>query len=153
MERHKHNTFKEFREFAFKGNVIDLAVGVVIGAAFQKIVTSVVDGLFMPLISLFLPSGNWRDYTVHIWKAQVKVGNLLGSTLDFVIVALVLFFVVKRLLEHLKRHDPAPPVEETRECPACLEKIRKQARRCKFCTEAVEPVAEKKVEEPKPATA
>ncbi len=133
------NTLKEFRDFAFKGNVVDLAVGVVIGAAFGKIITGVVDGLIMPLVGLLLPSGHWREFVVHVGRAEVKVGNLLGIMLDFVIVAFVLFLVVQQIIKHLRHHDPAPPVDESRECPACLEKIQKKARRCKFCTEIVEP--------------
>lgn len=137
----KSSTLKEFREFAFKGNVIDLAVGVVIGAAFQKIISAIVDGLIMPVVSLLLPSGQWREYVVRVWKADIKVGSLLGNTLDFIIVAVVLFLIVKRLLHHQKKHDPTPPTpaEESRDCPACLEKIPKKARRCKHCTEIVEP--------------
>jgi large conductance mechanosensitive channel len=138
----KSSTLHEFRAFAFKGNVIDLAVGVVIGAAFQKIITGIVDGLIMPLVSLLLPPGQWREYVVHIWKAEIKLGSLLGHLLDFIIVAFVLFLVVKRLIQHKQKHDPPPPPppEECRDCPACHEKILRKARRCKFCTEVVEPV-------------
>jgi large conductance mechanosensitive channel len=138
MDLQKSSTLGEFRAFAFKGNVIDLAVGVVIGAAFGKIITAIVDGLIMPLVSLLLPHGNWREYVVHAGRAEIKVGSLLGNTLDFVIVAFVLFLVVTRLVHH-KKDAPAPPVEESRVCPACLEKIPKKARRCKHCTEIVEP--------------
>jgi large conductance mechanosensitive channel len=137
--RPKSSTLREFREFAFKGNVVDLAVGVVIGAAFQKIISAIVDGLIMPVVSLLLPSGQWREYVVRIWKAEIKVGSLLGNSLDFLIVAFVLFLIVKRFLRHQQKHDPAPPAEECRDCPSCLEKIRKGARRCKHCTEIVEP--------------
>jgi large conductance mechanosensitive channel len=135
----KSSTLKEFRAFAFKGSVVDLAVGVVIGAAFQKIISATVDGLIMPIVGLALPHGRWREYVVHIWSAEIKVGSLLGNTLDFLIVAFVLFLVVKRIIHHQKKNDPAPPPEECRECPACFEKILKKARRCKHCTEPVEP--------------
>lgn len=136
----RSNTLKEFRAFALKGNVIDLAVGVIIGAAFGKIVTGIVDGLIMPLVGLLLPGGRWREFVVHVGRAEVKVGNLLGLSLDFIIVAFVLFLVVNRLLAHYRHHDAAP-APDTRECPACLEQILKKATRCKFCTERVEPVA------------
>jgi large conductance mechanosensitive channel len=139
MDSPKQSTLGAFRDFAFKGNVVDLAVGVVIGAAFGKIVTGLVDGLIMPLVGLLLPSGHWREFVVHVGRAEVKVGNLLGLTLDFVIVAFVLFLVVQRIINHLKHHDPAPADATFRDCPACLEKIQKKARRCKFCTEVVEP--------------
>lgn len=142
LPRHRSSTLKEFREFAFKGNVIDLAVGVIIGAAFGKIVTGIVDGLIMPLVGLLLPGGRWREFVLNIRGAEVKLGNLLGLTVDFLIVAFVLFLVVKRLMGHLRDHDASPPPDKCRECPACHEKILKKARRCKFCTEVIEPIEE-----------
>jgi large conductance mechanosensitive channel len=138
---HGSKTMKDFRDFAFKGNVVDLAVGVIIGAAFGKIVTGIVDGLIMPLVGLLLPGGHWREFVVHVGRAEVKVGNLLGLTLDFIIVAFVLFLVVNKLLAHYRHHDAAPTPDNSRECPACFEKILTKATRCKFCTEHVEPVA------------
>src|SRR5688500_9216690 len=68
MDSPKQSTLGAFRDFAFKGNVVDLAVGVVIGAAFGKIVTGLVDGLIMPLVGLLLPSGHWREFVVHVGR-------------------------------------------------------------------------------------
>jgi large conductance mechanosensitive channel len=119
---------KDFREFAFKGNVVDLAVGVIIGASFGKIVTGVVDDLIMPLVGVMLPGGDWRAATVHVGAAQLKVGHLIGAALDFLIVAIVLFLVVSQIVQRM--HKPAP-TPETRVCPGCLESVAKEATRCK----------------------
>ena len=87
---------KEFREFAVKGNALQLAVAVVIGTAFTKIVTAVVDDLLMPLMNAVLPGGTWREFTVS--PLQFRVGHLIGAVVDFLLIALVLFLVVKKLL-------------------------------------------------------
>jgi large conductance mechanosensitive channel len=121
---------KEFKTFALKGNAVDLAVGVVIGAAFGKIVSALVDDLIMPLVGALLPGQEWRDFTLTPLK--FKVGHLLGSVLDFVIIAAVLFVLVQKFLGMLRRNEPAPPT--TRDCPECLEKVPLTARRCRACT-------------------
>jgi large conductance mechanosensitive channel len=97
---------KEFKEFALKGNVLDLAVGVIIGAAFGKIIASFVNDIIMPLINPLIPSGDWRTMEVG---PGVKIGSFLGTTLDFLIIALVIFFVVKGI-NNLKRKEEAKPV-------------------------------------------
>ena len=96
---------KEFKEFAMRGNVIDLAVGVIIGAAFGKIVSSLVNDIVMPLINPMMPGGDWRTMEVG---PGVKLGVFLGTILDFVIVAFVIFLVVKTV-NHLKRKEEAKP--------------------------------------------
>ena len=131
--------FKEFREFAFKGNVVDLAVAVMIGAAFGKIVEGVVRDVVMPLVGLAIPGGNWRtaSITLRAGKDPVRYGDLLGLVIDFFIIAFVLFLVISAINRMKKKPAPTP---ETRECPACLETIPKAARRCKHCTEVITPV-------------
>lgn len=127
--------WKDFREFAVKGNVIDLAVAVVIGGAFGKIVSAIVADLIMPLIGAVMPAGDWRAWTVT--SLNLKVGDVLGAVIDFLIIALVLFLFVNKLMKALKK--PAPPGEATtKECAECLEVIPLKARRCKACT-AVQP--------------
>jgi large conductance mechanosensitive channel len=96
---------KEFKEFAMRGNVIDLAVGVIIGAAFGKIVSSFVNDLVMPLINPIMPGGDWRTMEVG---PGVKLGSFLSVTVDFVIIAIVVFLVVKTV-NHLKRKEEAKP--------------------------------------------
>lgn len=96
---------KEFREFAMRGNVIDLAVGVIIGAAFGKIINSMVNDIVMPLLNPVMPGGDWR--TMEIGPG-VKIGSFLATTLDFVVVAFVLFLFV-RGMNRLKKKEEAKP--------------------------------------------
>ena len=97
--------WKEFKAFAMRGNVIDLAVGVIIGAAFGRIVTSFVNDITMPLINPVMPGGDWRTMEVG---PGVKLGSFLSAALDFVIVAVVIFLVVKTI-NSLKRKEEAKP--------------------------------------------
>lgn len=122
---------KEFRAFLNRGNVVDLAVAVVIGGAFGKIVTAVVDDLVMPLVNAILPHGNWREFEVSPLK--FRIGALAGTLVDFLIVALVVFIVMVKLATLPKKK---PPVEgpATKQCPECLENVPLAARRCRACT-------------------
>jgi large conductance mechanosensitive channel len=97
---------KEFKEFAMRGNVMDLAIGVIIGAAFGKIITSFVNDIVMPLINPLIPGGDWRTMEVG---PGVKIGAFVGTVLDFLIIAFVIFMVVKTL-NRLKRKEEAKPV-------------------------------------------
>ena len=105
---------KEFREFAMKGNVIDMAVGVIIGAAFGKIVTSLVEDLVMPPLGFLIGGVNFSDLSANLGvdpagkEVVLKYGNFLQITFQFLIVALVLFMVI-RTLNKLKKPDPAAP--------------------------------------------
>jgi len=136
----------DFRKFAFKGNVIDLAVGVVIGAAFGKIVSALVADLIMPVVALVLPGGDWRAAGLVLRRAPdpkddvvIKYGDFLGSVLDFSIVAFVLFLLISRIVKaaegKLVRKDEPPPA--TKECPFCFEIVPTKATRCKGCTSAL----------------
>src|SRR5258706_10911920 len=119
---------KDFKAFAVKGNVVDLGVAVMIGGAFGKIVTAVVDDVVMPAVGGIIPGGEWRTWTVT--PLQLKLGHLIGSILDFTVIATVLFVVVVKLMGALARKD-AP---NTRTCPECLETVPLAARRCRACT-------------------
>lgn len=133
---------KEFREFAMKGNVVDLAVGVVIGASFAKIVSALVADIVMPLVALVLPSGDWRAGGIVLRQAAdakdnviLKYGDLLGAMLDFVVVAIVLFIVVTKIVKAAEaRLLKGPAAPTTKECRFCLENIPVKATRCKACT-------------------
>jgi len=138
------NLLSDFKKFAFKGNVVDLAVGIVIGGAFGKIVTALVSDFIMPLVSMVMPSGDWRASGFIVKEAAdpkdnvvLKYGDFLGVTLDFLIVAFALFLVVSKLIKtmetKLSRSD-SNKVPETKECSFCLETIPFKAKRCKFCT-------------------
>ena len=140
--------WKEFKEFAVKGNAIDLAVGVIIGAAFGKIVTSVVDDLLMPPLGMVLGNLNFADYYVPLSnkitpgmsldaakKAGLPVfayGNFITVVINFLIVAVCIFLMV-RALNRMKRPNPdAKPV--VKDCPACTMSIPIKAVRCPHCT-------------------
>ncbi|HET7180071.1 MAG TPA: large conductance mechanosensitive channel protein MscL [Chryseosolibacter sp.] len=98
---------KEFKEFAMRGNVVDLAVGLIIGAAFGKIVTSVVNDLIMPIVNPLIPGGDWRTMEVG---PGIKIGSFLGTLLDFIIVAFAIFFIVKGINRLKKKEEAKPPV-------------------------------------------
>jgi large conductance mechanosensitive channel len=122
---------KEFKAFAVKGNVIDLAVAVVIGAAFTKIVNAIVSAMVMPLIGRVMPSGSWATYTL----GGMQLGVVLDAIIQFVVVALVLFVVVVKFMGAMqKKEAEAPPPPSTKKCAECLEDIPLAARRCRACT-------------------
>ena len=140
---------KAFREFAVKGNVIDLAVAVIIGAAFGKIVTSFVEDIIMPIVGLLTgkvnfvdkfivlsnPHGAPLDSLVDAKKAGAAViayGNFFNVTINFVIIVFVVFLMVKQI-NRLKR-EPTPATPNTKECPFCISPIALTATRCPHCT-------------------
>ena len=128
--------FSDFKTFAFKGNVIDLAVGVVIGGAFGKIVSAVVSDLVMPLANALLPQGDWRK-----WEAtplHFRVGDFIGTVIDFLIVSFVVFFVMVKVVGMAARKTSiAAAPAATKTCGECLETVPAAAKRCKFCTSAL----------------
>ena len=98
---------REFREFAVKGNVVDLAVAVIIGAAFGKIVASLVNDIVMPLVGTLLGGINFTDLAVQVGQANIQYGKFLQTCVDFVIIALAIFLAVK-VINRLKRAEPPP---------------------------------------------
>jgi large conductance mechanosensitive channel len=98
---------KEFREFALRGNVIDLAVGLIIGAAFGKIVTSVVNDLIMPVLNPAIPGGDWRLLEVG---PGIKLGSFIGTLVDFLFIAFAVFIIVKAI-NRMKKKEEAKPTE------------------------------------------
>ena len=123
---------KEFREFAMRGNVMDLAVAVIIGGAFGKIVTSLVNDVLMPLIGLILGGINFSEQAFVVGEATVKWGAFLQSIIDFIIVAFVIFMLV-RTMNRFKKPAPAP-APTTKDCPHCFTSIPLKATRCPNCT-------------------
>jgi large conductance mechanosensitive channel len=144
---------KDFREFAARGNVIDLAVGVIIGAAFGKIVASAVNDVIMPPIGMALGRVDFTNLFVALdgvayasleeaKKAGAPViayGQFVNTIVEFLIVAAVVFMMVRQL-NRLKTPEPAPPTPDARDCPFCLSRIPAKARRCPHCTAEVQPV-------------
>jgi large conductance mechanosensitive channel len=126
---------KEFKEFALRGNVIDLAVGVIIGGAFGKIVSSLVGDVLMPLIGLVSGGINFSGLAFTVGNATVKYGAFLQSVVDFLIVAFVVFLLI-RSINRMKKPAPAaaPAEPTTRECPYCFTTISIKATRCPHCT-------------------
>ena len=122
---------KEFREFAMRGNVMDLAVGVIIGAAFGKIVTSFVDDLIMPLVGLFTGGVDLSERVLRMAGAELRWGAFVQNIIDFLIVAFIVFLIV-RAMNRLKRNEPTTPT--TKECPYCFATIPLKAARCPNCT-------------------
>ncbi|WP_243383569.1 large conductance mechanosensitive channel protein MscL [Geothrix alkalitolerans] len=121
----------EFKAFIMKGNVVDLAIAVVVGGAFGKIVTAFVDGLVMPLVSYVLPANiKWEEWIL----GKFRIGSVLGATINFLIIALVVFLVLVKFLGRFMKKEEAPAVPTTKECPACLEQVPLKATRCKHCT-------------------
>jgi len=149
---------KEFKEFAMKGNMIELAIGVIIGGAFGKVVTSIVNDVVMPPIGLLLGRVNFSELfislngTSYASLAEAKeaaaptlnYGLFINNILDFLIVALVIFMVVKQLNRFRKKQEEKPePKKSTAECPECLSEIPEKATRCKYCTAKLEPAFDK----------
>ena len=126
--------WKEFKAFIMRGNVVDLAVAVIIGGAFGKIVSSLVNDIIMPLIGLIVGGIDFTGLTFTIGKANVTYGNFINNILDFIIIALVIFLMIKGI-DSLKK-KPAPVVAEpvTKECPYCISTIPIKATRCPNCT-------------------
>ena len=161
----KNKTLGEFKKFIAKGNVMDMAVGIIVGGAFQKIVTSFVNDLIMPLVGMFTGGANFTDQFVilnlpeGVEKAQVtslavakelgvatfNYGAFITTVLDFLIIAITVFFLVKAInkiresAEKLKKEEEVAPAAEpaaptTKKCPFCCTEIAIEATRCPHCT-------------------
>jgi len=145
--------WKEFKEFAMRGNVIDMAVGVIIGGAFGKIVTSFTNDILMPPIGLLLGKVDFSNLFLDLsgaaypsladakkaGAATVNYGLFINNVIDFVIVAFVLFIMIRQINRFLAPAPPPPGEPTTKECPYCLSVIALKARRCAHCTSQLEP--------------
>jgi large conductance mechanosensitive channel len=123
---------KEFKAFVMRGNVLDLAVAVIIGGAFGKIISSLVNDVLMPLIGLLLGGINFSDKSFTVGAAIVKWGTFVQSIIDFLIIAFVIFLIIKAANAAKKAPPPADPT--TKECPHCFTTIPIKATRCPNCT-------------------
>jgi large conductance mechanosensitive channel len=130
---------KEFRSFILRGNLVDLAVAVVIGAAFTAVVNAMVKDLVTPVIAAIGGKPNFDALAFTINGSRFAYGDFINALLTFLIVAAVVFFlVVKPVNALLDRFKPEPKIDqETRECPECLSDIPVAAKRCAFCTSPV----------------
>ena len=141
---------EEFKKFAMRGNVVDMAVGIVIGAAFGKIVTSFVKDVLMPPIGKLMGGVDFSNLFVNLGEgsyatlaaaqeagaATVNYGVFINTVLDFVIVAFAIFLVIKAM-NKMKAEEPAK-APDTKTCPHCLSDVPIGAKRCKFCTSELE---------------
>lgn len=131
--------WKEFKEFISKGNVIDLAIGLIMGSAFTAIVTAVVDGILMPIISGLTAGVDYEDLTVNFFGAKLQIGSVINAIITFLIISLFLFLIVKALNKAKKEEV----VEETTKvCPHCKSEIDIEATRCPHCTSKLEGFSE-----------
>ena len=133
---------QEFKQFVLRGNVIDLAVAVVIGAAFGAIVTSLVENIITPIIGALGGQPDFSGLSLTLNGSQILYGAFLNALISFLIIAAVIFFaVVKPMNAMLTRMRTEPtPDPLTRKCSQCLSEIQVGARRCPFCTQEVEPM-------------
>ncbi|MBR0118757.1 MAG: large conductance mechanosensitive channel protein MscL [Eubacterium sp.] len=136
----KKGFIAEFKEFALRGNVVDLAVGVIIGAAFQAIVNSLVDDILSPLLGLVL-RGDFDSLALNLFDGAVSIryGAFFMAIINFVIMAFVIFLIVKginTLRNRGKKNIPADPTEKT--CPFCQSQISIKATRCPHCTSVLD---------------
>jgi large conductance mechanosensitive channel len=141
---------KEFREFAMKGSVVDMAIGIMIGGAFGKIITSVVGDILMPPLGLILGKVDFSNLFIDLsgkgfasladakkaGAATLNYGLFINTVIDFTILAFVLFLLIRQVN---RMRAPAPAAPTTRPCPYCLSEIPLQARRCGHCTSEVVP--------------
>ena len=163
---------KEFKEFALRGNIMDLAVGVIIGGAFQKIVTSLVNDIIMPALSLITGKVDYSNLSFTVGDISIKYGSFLTAIIDFIIIALSIFIMIKYInkmqskldeinekgKENVKRSKWFKKIEEkipvkeeveikqeptTKICPFCYSEINYKATRCPNCTSILEEKQEK----------
>ena len=163
---------KEFKEFALKGNIMDLAVGVIIGGAFQKIVTSLVNDIIMPALSLITGKVDYSNLSFTVGDISIKYGSFLTAIIDFIIIALSIFIMIKyinkmqskldeinekgkenvKISKWFKKIEEKIPVKEeveikqeptTKICPFCYSEINYKATRCPNCTSILEEKQEK----------
>lgn len=144
--------WKEFKQFILRGNVVDLAIGIILGGAFGKIVTSLVNDVIMPPIGLLLAKVNFSNLFINLGKTPytsladaqaagaptINYGLFINTVINFLIVSLVIFWVVKAI-NRLNQQEKTAEIT-TRECPHCLSQIPRKAHRCPHCTSEVDPV-------------
>lgn len=145
---------KEFKEFALKGNVMDMAIGVIIGGAFQKIVTSLVNDIIMPAIAIFTGKVDFSDLIFTIGNSSIKYGSFITTIVDFLIIAFSIFIAIRvitklndrtkenmekmaknnKFLKNKKKKEEPKPEPITKICPYCLSEINIKATKCPHCT-------------------
>ena len=128
--------FEEFKKFISKGNVMDLAVGVIIGGAFQAIVNSLVNDIIMPLLGIITGGLDFSSLAITVGDAQIMFGSFISAIINFLLMALVLFMVIKAMnkAKELTEKPKEPEAPTTKKCPYCQSDIPIAAVRCPHCT-------------------
>ena len=150
--------FKEFREFAVRGNLVDMTIGFTVGAAFGRIATSLVNDILMPPIGLLLKKVDFVNLYINLsgtpygtlaeakeaGAATINYGVFLNTVMNFLVVTIVVFLLVREMNRVRRRQQaaPPPPAPTTRDCPYCLSKVPLAATRCAFCTSDLAPAVE-----------
>jgi large conductance mechanosensitive channel len=144
---------KEFKEFAMRGNVLDMAIGIVIGVAFGKIVTSFVTDVLMPPIGKLLGQVDFASLFINLSETDyatlaeaqeagaptINYGIFLNTVLDFVIVAFAIFLLIRQVNRRKRKQEAPPPEPTTRDCPFCFSAVSLKATRCAHCTSELKP--------------
>lgn len=133
---------KEFKEFISRGNVMDMAVGVIIGGAFTAIVNSLVNDMLMPLLSLLTGGFDFSALSIALGEgeeaATVNYGSFISAVINFLLIALVIFLMIKAINKVSRKKKEDVPAPTTKECPFCKETIALDATRCPHCTSVIE---------------
>ena len=139
----KPSILQEFKDFILRGNVVDLAVAVVIGAAFGVVIAALVKDIITPIIAAIFGKPDFSSLSFTIHKSHFLYGDFINAIITFVTVAAAIFFLVVKPLNYLterRRRSVAEPDSTDRQCPECLSTIPKAATRCAFCTAQVAPL-------------
>jgi large conductance mechanosensitive channel len=131
----------EFKAFAFRGNLLDLAAAVILGIAFAAVVDALVGGILLQIVAAIFGQPNFDGLTFGLGDAHIRYGLFLTASVNFLVVAVVLFFVVRAVNRIMRPRGAPTEPPETRECPYCYSVIPLAATRCSACTSAVEPVS------------
>lgn len=138
------SVLKEFKDFAMRGNVIDMAVGIIIGGAFGKIISSLVNDVIMPPIGLLLGNVDFsqlvitlQDKTAEAEAVTLRYGVFINTTLDLIIVAFVIFLIIKQMNRFKRTGEVTIEASTTKECPKCISTIHIKASRCPNCTSEI----------------
>lgn len=129
---------REFKEFAMRGNVLDMAVGIVVGGAFTAIVNSLVNDLINPLMGLLTGGRDFSAVSISVGNAQFMYGNFITAVVNFLLIAFVLFTLIKAVNRLRKPKDEPTPPKTTKSCPFCKTEIPIEATRCPHCTSVLE---------------
>ncbi len=129
--------FKGFRDFVLRGNVVDLAVAVIIGAAFGAIVNSLVKDIITPLIAAIVGKPDFSALVLHVHGGAITYGNFLNAAISFLLIASAVYFILVLPMQYVLAKVKKPVAATTKPCPECLSEIPVAAKRCRFCAQPV----------------